>query len=183
MKNDPVTELLQRVSTLESKQTNELSAKANSAKQKFAEIRASKNAELSSKAAALSARVRAEAPVESLQARIASAAAEAELATISLRARKRLASEGKALPDGSYPIRNEGDLKNAIQAFGRSKKTDRPKVRRHIVKRARALGKYDVVPKEWKSAAIVAEDAADLRAQVASAKAALESKNTEKTES
>jgi len=195
MKNDPVTELLQRVTTLESKQTNELSAKANSAKQKFAEIRASKNSELSSKAAELSARVRAEMssvaaaaeadtePTESLQARIASAAAEAELATISLRARKRLASEGKALPDGSYPIRNEGDLKNAIQAFGRSKKTDRPKVRRHIVKRARALGKYDVVPKEWKSAAIVAEDAADLRAQVASAKAALESKNTEKTES
>jgi hypothetical protein len=195
MKNDPVTELLQRVTTLESKQTNELSAKANSAKQKFAEIRASKNSELSSKAAELSARVRAEMssvaaaaeadtePTESLQARIASAAAEAELASISLRARKRLASEGKALPDGSYPSRNEGDLKNAIQAFGRSKKTDRPKVRRHIVKRARALGKYDVVPKEWKSAAIVAEDAADLRAQVASAKAALESKNTEKTES
>lgn len=195
MKNDPVTELLQRVTTLESKQTNELSAKADSAKQRFAEVRASKNTELSSRAAELSARVRAEMapvaaaaeadtePTESLQARIASAAAEAELATISLRARKRLASEGKALPDGSYPIRNEGDLKNAIQAFGRSKKTDRPKVRRHIVKRARALGKYDVVPKEWKSAAIVAEDAADLRAQVASAKAALESKNTEKTES
>lgn len=196
MKSDPVTELAQRVATLESKQTSTLSTKAEEAKAKFAAIKQEKSNELATKAAELSARVRGgmiveEEPISELsvvesgdlKARIASAAAEAELANISLRARKRLAGEGKALPDGSYPIRNEGDLKNAIQAYGRSKKSDRAKVRRHIVKRARGLGKSELIPEEWKTASAMAEDAADLRAQVASAKAALESNKTEKTES
>lgn len=31
--------------------------------------------------------------------------------------RQRLASEGKALPDGSYPIRNKRDLKHAKEDF------------------------------------------------------------------
>ena len=195
MKSDPMTELAQRVATLESKETSELSTKVDDAKQKFAAVKAEKIAELQTKAAELSARVRGGFVVEEetiaqdshidsmdLKARIASAAAEAELATISMRARKRLASEGKALPDGSYPIRNESDLKNAIQAYGRSKKSDRAKVRRHIIKRARGLGKSEVIPEEWKTASSMAEDSADLRAQVASAKAALEANNTEKTE-
>jgi hypothetical protein len=40
-----------------------------------------------------------------------------------------------------------------------------------------------LIPEEWKTASSMAEDAADLRAQVASAKAALEAKNTENKES
>jgi hypothetical protein len=36
-------------------------------------------------------------------------------------AREHLAKEGRALPDGSYPIVNVADLKNAIQAIGRAK--------------------------------------------------------------
>ena len=53
-----------------------------------------------------------------------------------------------ALPDGSYPIRDVGDLKNAIQAFGRAK--NKPAVKRHIKKRARALGAAELIPDGWK---------------------------------
>jgi hypothetical protein len=189
LKSDPITELAQRLDAIENKEKYELAAKADEAKLRFASIKAEKTAALAARMSEISARVRgAEAAAETveeptaavttvsteeLKARVASAAAEAELASISMKARQRLASEGKALPDGSYPIRNGGDLKNAIQAYGRSKPSDRAKVRRHIVKRARALGKPEVIPNEWKTASIVAEDVADLRAQVAAAQAAL----------
>lgn len=61
--------------------------------------------------------------------------------------RDKLASEGKALPDGSYPIRNSSDLSNAIQAVGRAKNYDRAKA--HIIKRAKALGKTSMLPDKW----------------------------------
>jgi hypothetical protein len=83
-------------------------------------------------------------------------------ADISAEARKKLAEKGMALPDGSYPIRNEDDLKNAIKAYGRSNPEDRAKVRTHIRKRARALGKEDLIPENWKAASIDEEVAEDL---------------------
>lgn len=61
--------------------------------------------------------------------------------------REDLADEGKALPDGSYPIANTNDLKNAIQAYGRAK--NKAAVKRHIIKRARALGATDLLPEDW----------------------------------
>jgi hypothetical protein len=195
MKSDPFTELALRVETLEAKKGQELSAKAKAAKQKVAAVKTEQQATLSTKAAELSMRVRgpkieeqkeevdASIASDELQARIASAAAEAQLASISMRARKRLAKEGKALPDGSYPIRNASDLRNAIQSYGRSKPGDRAKVRRHVVKRARALGKTEMIPENWKTASMIAEDIADIRAQVASAKATLDANIAEITES
>lgn len=60
--------------------------------------------------------------------------------------RDRLAREGKALPDGSYPIATVADLENAIQAFGRAKNKGR--VAEHIKRRARALGATDRLPEE-----------------------------------
>lgn len=54
--------------------------------------------------------------------------------------RKQLAQEGKALADGSFPIVNLTDLKNAVSAWGRANPSDRQKVKRHILKRAKALG-------------------------------------------
>ncbi len=60
--------------------------------------------------------------------------------------RKQLAKEGKALPDGSFPIVNKGDLRNAISAFGRAK--NKGVVATHIKKRARALGATDLLPDE-----------------------------------
>jgi hypothetical protein len=61
--------------------------------------------------------------------------------------RADLADKGQAMPDGSYPIRNAGDLKNAIQAYGRAKNP--AAVKRHIITRARALGKLDELPEDW----------------------------------
>jgi hypothetical protein len=114
-----------------------------------------------------------EVAIPDLEARIASAQAMAEFADISTEARERLAKEGKALPDGSYPIRNESDLKNAIKAYGRSNPEDRAKVRAHIRKRAKALGKADLIPENWKAASQVEADVALLKARVASAKEGL----------
>ena len=42
------------------------------------------------------------------------------------------------MPDGSFPIANVEDLKNAIQSIGRAKDPDAAKA--HIKKRARDLG-------------------------------------------
>lgn len=61
--------------------------------------------------------------------------------------RMEMAKTGMALPDGSYPIENTGDLKNAIQAYGRAK--DKEAAKRHIIKRARALGETQMLPEEW----------------------------------
>jgi hypothetical protein len=100
-----------------------------------------------------------------------------DFAVISEKVRMKLAKEGKALPDGSYPIRNVSDLKNAIQAFGRSK--DKDAAKKHIIKRAKDLQRYyDLIPEEWRSKryrAFSAEEL-DLTARVASAKDSLSKK-------
>lgn len=62
-------------------------------------------------------------------------------------ARKRLADSGAALPDGSYPIVDVEDLRNAIHAIGRAKNPAVAKA--HIMKRARALNKVDLLPEKW----------------------------------
>ena len=61
--------------------------------------------------------------------------------------RKDMAEAGQALPDGSYPIKTVGDLKNAIQSFGRAK--DPAKVKAHIIARAKAMGKESMIPEDW----------------------------------
>lgn len=61
--------------------------------------------------------------------------------------RKELADKGFALPDGSFPIESEQDLKNAIHAVGRSKHPDKAKA--HIIKRAKAMGKESLLPENW----------------------------------
>ena len=61
--------------------------------------------------------------------------------------RDKLAKKGEALPDGSFPIENEADLKNAIQAVGRAK--NRGTAVAHIKKRAAALGLTKMLPESW----------------------------------
>lgn len=68
-------------------------------------------------------------------------------ATFTEEARKKLAKEGKAMGHGGYPIRNETDLKKAIQAFGRAK--NKAATKRWIIKRAKALGKTALLPEGW----------------------------------
>ncbi len=58
--------------------------------------------------------------------------------------RREAAKSGAAMKDGSYPIENKEDLKNAIQALGRAK--DRDATIRHIKRRAKALGLEDELP-------------------------------------
>lgn len=61
--------------------------------------------------------------------------------------REELADKGFAMKDGSYPIETEKDLKNAIKAHGRA--SDIEATKKHIVKRAKALGKEELIPQEW----------------------------------
>lgn len=72
-----------------------------------------------------------------------------EKAEFSEKQRKSLAKKKEAMPDGSFPIRNTSDLKNAIQAVGRAK--DPAKAKAWIKKRAKALGKEDLLPDTWKA--------------------------------
>lgn len=58
--------------------------------------------------------------------------------------RKELADKGFALSDGSFPIKDLKDLKNAIQAYGRAK--DQARAAKFIAKRAKALGAEDLIP-------------------------------------
>lgn len=61
--------------------------------------------------------------------------------------RDRMAKNGEAMPDGSFPIADCADLKNAIQAFGRAK--DQNAAKRHIKKRAKALDCDIDLPDDW----------------------------------
>jgi uncharacterized membrane protein YkoI len=61
--------------------------------------------------------------------------------------RRAMAKAGHALPDGSFPIKDEEDLKNAIQAFGRA--SDPKAAKLHILKRATDLGAEDLIPESW----------------------------------
>jgi len=70
--------------------------------------------------------------------------------------RRRWAKQGIALPDGSYPIPNKDFLRRAIMAYGRAPAGKRAAVRRHIIKRARALGATDMIPDSWKKASAMA---------------------------
>ena len=114
------------------------------------------------------------ASAQMLRERALTAAAIAELAKISQEERAKLAEEGKALPDGAYPIRNEEDLKNAIQAYGRAKASERRMVRKHIMKRARQLKRWDLIPDHWKNADSLeaAEKVASMREVITAAASA-----------
>jgi hypothetical protein len=78
-------------------------------------------------------------------------AAEVEKREFSTKERTSAAGSGAALPDGSFPIENESDLRNAIHAYGRAK--DKPKAKAHIISRAKALGRTDLIPEGWGKAA------------------------------
>lgn len=70
-----------------------------------------------------------------------------DLAVIPAKERRTLATKGVALPDGSFPIRNVADLRNAIRAIGRAK--DPAAAKAHIKRRARALGAAGLLPNTW----------------------------------
>lgn len=68
--------------------------------------------------------------------------------------RKKAEDSGAAMPGGRYPITDEASLQKAIKAVGRAGGTDgtdadRNAVRRHIIKRAKALGLSKLIPFYW----------------------------------
>jgi hypothetical protein len=64
--------------------------------------------------------------------------------------RAEMAKHGEAMGNGSYPIKTEADLKNAVSAFGRSPDAA---TKRHIVKRARAMKMMHLLPSDWEGSA------------------------------
>lgn len=50
-----------------------------------------------------------------------------------------------------YPINNVQDLKDAIQAFGRGKDSDKDDIKAHIKSEAKRLGRADLIPDNWKA--------------------------------
>jgi hypothetical protein len=69
------------------------------------------------------------------------------MAELDTEERRKLADEGKALPDGSFPIRNREDLQDAIQSYGRAKNKD--EVKRWIKRRAKELNAEGELPEDW----------------------------------
>jgi hypothetical protein len=67
---------------------------------------------------------------------------------------KDMLAKGHAMKNdagqASYPIGDEADLRKAIKAVGRGGGSH-DAIRRHIIKRAKALGKSDLIPDNWSS--------------------------------
>jgi hypothetical protein len=160
LKHDPLRELNERIDRLEAP----LVASANAAKQRIESLTAA------IKADELSTKIRNMRDEDSDYMLQIMDDTSAELAVINRKQRMKLAEEGKALPNGSFPIRNASDLKNAVHAYGRSKPGQRGMVRRHIMKMARKLDKTDLIPSNWLEAIKAsAEDlsASNLRERIA----------------
>jgi uncharacterized membrane protein YkoI len=89
---------------------------------------------------------------------------DAEVADVALKSmysddeRDEMAKGGMALPDGSYPIKDEEDLKNAIMSYGRA--ADKEKAKAHIKKRAMELDQEDMIPAEWSEEKTLLDDEA-----------------------
>ena len=71
--------------------------------------------------------------------------------------RASMAKNGQAMADGSYPIADEDDLSNAIHAVGRGG-ADHDIIRKHIISRAKALGKSDAIPDNWNADGSMSDD-------------------------
>ena len=99
-------------------------------------------------------------------------AIDAEIAEIALKraysvdVREEMAKNGEAMEDGSFPIKDEADLRNAIMAHGRAKDVDA--ARTFIMKRAKDLGMEEMIPEEWSSGAkaLTVESDPDLMAKL-----------------
>ena len=68
--------------------------------------------------------------------------------------RCKAAAAGEALPDGSFPIRSRKDLHNAVEAYGRAR--NKATAKRHIKKRAEALGLTAMLPEAWSTGSVQA---------------------------
>jgi hypothetical protein len=141
MKADPTADLSARIERLQNLNFIQSTKSASTSNEDFA-----------AKIAELSARVR-----------------DGELTYISRDERQKLAKEGKALPDGSFPIQNVEDIRAAIHAYGRAKDSHKSDVRKHIIKMAGKLNVRHLIPENWKhqSEDAVTASAEELRNRIA----------------
>jgi len=65
----------------------------------------------------------------------------------SAKERESLSKEGEAMKDGSFPIRNSQDLKDAVRSVGRAK--DEATAKAWIKKRAKELDLEKELPESW----------------------------------
>lgn len=72
---------------------------------------------------------------------------ELYFASLSTEARQAAAKKGQANEDGSYPIRDVSELKDAIRAFGRAK--NKAATKALIIRRAKELKRPDLIPDGW----------------------------------
>lgn len=98
---------------------------------------------------------------------------DAEVADLALKAMydeetlMKMVQDGEAMPDGAFPIKDEEDLENAVQAYPRA--ADKPAAKSHIMKRAQELGKEDMIPEgfgvEEEEMPVAEKSAEDIEAQ------------------
>lgn len=62
--------------------------------------------------------------------------------------RKQYADSGVAMPNGDFPIPDKGHLKSAVGHYG-GYKGDKAAAKKHIIKRAKALGLTSLLPDDW----------------------------------
>ncbi len=139
LRPDPILDLARRVQDLEAAGAS-VAAEANVDEALVASLmdrvgghKARRDAELSAKADEITARMET-------------------FGYVSKKSREAAAEAGEALPDGSFAITDEKSLVASVAAYDRTKESERAKARKHIMKRARAIGKADLVPEEWKTA-------------------------------
>jgi hypothetical protein len=89
-------------------------------------------------------------PQLTVNVHVAAQPAAVEKADLSAAGRRKAAASGTAMEDGSYPIQTKSDLRKAIRAVGRGG-ADHDKIRKHIIKRAKALGLEAMVPENWQA--------------------------------
>jgi hypothetical protein len=77
----------------------------------------------------------------------------AAAAPIDMEERRRMGTSGVAMPDGSFPIPDVSHLESAIR-LART-----PEQRSHVMKRAKALGKSNMIPDAWTKSAALRDEA------------------------
>lgn len=86
---------------------------------------------------------------------LTAAVARTDSGAVSAEAREKARKRGHTMPDGSFPIEDAEDLRNAIQSVGRAK--DPEAARRHIIRQAKRLDREDLIPESWNADGTVKE--------------------------
>ena len=147
LKYDPIAEINAKIDALAARHDAPLVAAADDARARVQlAILETKKAELSAKFKAAKGEMEMDSEY---MLQMFDGDPAVEMAVVTRQERQRLAEEGKALKDGSFPIRNVADLKKAIHAYGRAKPGHKGLVQKHITKRAKALGRENLIPETF----------------------------------